>query len=152
VFTLVPSNFFDPAQERNTLSEVAVLKEEDRVSHIDVPQYNAVLVYTEDGDSGFYPQIYKILMTLPDLPEYNKILCGMEDGVLNLAIAQGKTLLLANSFEVADFATAEYFIFSAMRSLQLNPEVSVITFLTPLDAEQEISLYRYFKSVEQLCG
>ena len=152
MFTLVPSNFFDPSLERGTLSEVAVLKEEERVSHVVIPQYDAVLIYTEDGGSGVYPQIHKILTTLPTIPEYNKILCGIENGVLNLAIAQGKTLLFANSFEAADFATAEYFIFSAMHSLQLNPEVSTICFLTPLDTEQEMSLYRYFKSVGQLCG
>ena len=37
-----------------------------------------------------------------------------------------------------------------MKKLQLNPEVSTISFRTPLDAEQEMSLYRYFKAVEQL--
>ena len=37
-----------------------------------------------------------------------------------------------------------------MKKLQLNPEVSVIHFRTPLSEEQELSLYRYFKGVERL--
>jgi hypothetical protein len=72
------------------------------------------------------------------------------DGVLYLVIAQGKSLLLCNSYQAPDFTTAEYFIFLAMKKLQLNPEVSSICFRTPLSEEDEMSLYRYFKSVDQL--
>jgi hypothetical protein len=36
----------------------------------------------------------------------------------------------------------------AMKKLQLNPEVSTITFRTSLESEEEMSLYRYFKCVE----
>ena len=37
-----------------------------------------------------------------------------------------------------------------MKKLQLNPEVSTIYFRTSLEADQEISLYRYFRNVEQI--
>ena len=152
MFTLVPSNFFNPAAERETLAEVADLKEGDKVSHIEIPQYDAVLIYTVDGGSSVsgYPGIYGILQDLPKCPEYNKILCCIEDGTLYLAIAQGKNLLLANYYKVKDFTTAEYFIFLAMKSLQLNPEVSTISWKSGLSKDEEMSLYRYFKSVEQL--
>ena len=69
---------------------------------------------------------------------------------LFLAIAQGGNLKLANSFPVQDFTTAEYYIFLALKSLQLNPEISTICWRTPLDAEDEMSLYRYFKAVINL--
>ena len=82
--------------------------------------------------------------------EYNKIFASYIDGYLYLAVAQGKSLLLANVFEAIDFTTAEYFIFLTLKKLQLNPEVSTITFRTPLSDEQEMSLYRYFKAVEIL--
>ena len=72
------------------------------------------------------------------------------DGYLYLTIAQGKSLLLCNSFQAPDFTSAEYFIFMVLKKLQLNPEVSTICFRTPLTEDQEMSLYRYFKSVEQL--
>ena len=72
------------------------------------------------------------------------------DGVLYLVIAQGKSLLLCNSYQAPDFTTAEYFIFLAMKKLQLNPEVSTIAFRTPLGEEDRMSLYRYFRNVDQL--
>lgn len=152
MFTLVPSQFFDPATARQALAEVTELGEGDRVAHLDIPQYDAVLVYVPDEDSVVdnTPEIYKLLMQLQDCPEYNKILCSRLDGRLYLGIAQGKSLLLANSFPAPDFTTAEYFIFLTLNTLQLNPEISTICWRTPLDAEDEMSLYRYFKSVIRL--
>lgn len=152
MFTLVPSNFFDPAAERETLAEVCRLKEEDIVSHIEIPQYNAVLIYSVDGDSSIsqLPEIYHILTRLPECSEYNKILCNVRDGILSIGIAQGKSLLLANCFPVQNFTSAEYYIFLAMKSLQLNPEVSGICWLGNLDEDDRMSLYRYFKTVETL--
>ena len=84
------------------------------------------------------------------ISDYNKIVASYMDGYLYLAIAQGKTLLLCNSFQAPDFTTAEYFIFLAMKKLQLNPEMSSIYFRTPLAEDQEMSLYRYFRSVEHI--
>ena len=89
-----------------------------------------------------------MLRFLPSVPEYNKIVAAYMDGYLYLVIAQGRTLLLCNSFHAPDFTTAEYFIFMTLKKLQLNPEISCITFRTPLEPEQEMSLYRYFRNVD----
>lgn len=151
MFTLVPTNFFNPDKEREALAGVARLGEDCAVRHIDIPQYDAVLVYSVDGDSVVSaPEIAGILDKLPDCPAYNKILCSLRDGRLTIAIAQGKSLLLANSFAAPDFTTAEYYIFLAVKSLQINPEVSTICWLTELEQGQEMSLYRYFKSVVRM--
>ena len=96
------------------------------------------------------PEIYYMLRDVLKISEYNRILASYMDGVLYLVVAQGKTLLLCNTFKAPDFTTAQYFIFMVLKKFQLNPEMSSITFRTPLNEEQEISLYRYFKSVETL--
>ena len=107
-------------------------------------------VRTDGSKARPLPELYYMLRQLPQLEDYNKIVASYMDGYLYLVIAQGKTLLLCNSFQAPDFTTAEYFIFLALKKLQLNPEVSVISFRTSLTEEQEMSLYRYFKSVEQI--
>ena len=69
MFTLVPSHFFNPATAREALAEVADLKEGDTVGHLDLPQYDAVLVYTTDGDSAVVdgvPEIYRLLEMYKD--------------------------------------------------------------------------------------
>ncbi|MBO5634651.1 MAG: DUF3822 family protein [Bacteroidales bacterium] len=164
---LVPSGFFDPASAREVLSRTASLDEEDKVEYISLPEYSAELVYslsasspsqtdlsssdapfTQSEAKDLLPELYYLLKKLPELKDYNKIAASYGDGVLSLAIAQGENLLLANTFQAADFTTAEYFLFMAVRKLQLNPEVSTIHFMTPLSGEEEMSLYRYFKTVE----
>ncbi len=144
-FALVPSVFFNPDKARETLAEMVDLEPGDRVEVVEFPEFNAVLLF-----SGNIGGVYCMLKKLPGLQDYNKIAASYKDGYLYLAIAQGKSLLLCNSFRAPDFTTAEYFIFLAMKKLQLNPEVSAISFHTELTDEQEMSLYRYFKSVEQI--
>ena len=154
---LVPSAFFDAASAREILSRTVLLEEDDKIEYISLPEFSAELVYSLspdpvpepiEGVEG--PELYYALKAFSGIGEHNKIVASYGNGVLSLAIAQGKELLLANVFTAADFTTAEYFLFMAVKKLQLNPEVSTIHFLSSLSPEQEMSLYRYFKSVEQL--
>ncbi len=148
MFTLVPVNFFDPAAAREVLSDVAQLKSTDEVKYEQVPQYGAVLIYVSGGPGEGLPEIFYLLRDLPSCKEYNKLLCSWQDGILSMAVAQGKSLLLANCYEAPDFTTAQYYIYSALKSLQLNPEVTTIHFKHTLPEEYQLSLYRYFKSVD----
>jgi hypothetical protein len=138
------------------------------VEYVEVPGQASVLIYsnaigetlsrvicetvrrTDGSKEVLLPEVFYMLRSLPELTEYNKIMASYMDGVLYLVIAQGKSLLLCNTFQAQDFTTAQYFIFLAMKKLQLNPEVSTICFRTPLSEEDEMSLYRYFKSVDQI--
>lgn len=161
---LVPSAFFDAASAREILSRTVLLEEDDKVEYISLPEYSAELVYSlstpvpepVEGVEGpvvrqaHQPELYNVIKALSGIGEHNRIVASYGDGVLSLAVAQGEKLLLANVFSAADFTTAEYFLFLAVRKLQLNPEVSTVHFLTPLSGDEEMSLYRYFKSVEQI--
>lgn len=167
-FTLVPEQFYSPERARQMLSEVVELTEGDSVCSVHVPQFGAWLlfsnsigeslsrvlaqtVFTASGEvAQVLPEMYYILKALETCPEYNKIVATWRDGYLHLAIAQGKSLQLCNVYKAADFTTAEYFLFLAMKTLQLNPEVSTISWRMPLAPEEEMSLYRYFKAVERI--
>ena len=164
--TLVPQDFYSREYAREQLSDVVSLPEGAVVETVHVPEFASVLIYsasvggtlhkvlsesvlqTDGNKAKPLPEMYYMLKDVVNLPDYNRILASYMDGVLYLVVAQGKTLLLCNSFKAPDFTTAEYFIFMVMKKLQLNPEVSTISFRTPLTDEQEISLYRYFKSVD----
>lgn len=147
--TLVPAHFYNPASSRASLEEVVVLDDSDKVLSAEVPQYDAWMIYAAPSEqTTALPELWHILKELPSISDYNKILCSWREGRLYLAIAQGGTLLLANSFEAPDFTTAQYYIFLALKQLQLNPELSSIYWRSPISAEDEMSLYRYFKSVE----
>ena len=165
---LVPKQFHRPGASRELLAEIADIADTDVIECIDVPQFGSVLVYSNtigeslskvisemvlktDGNvSRPLPELYYMLMHLSDIQDYNKILASYKDGYLYLVVAQGRTLLLCNAYQAQDFTTAEYFIFLAMKKLQLNIEMSTICFRTSIAEEEEISLYRYFKNVEQI--
>ena len=49
-------------------------------------------------------------------------------------------------FPSRGFVTRMFFT-KPLNTLQLNPEISTVCWLTPLTEEDEMSLYRYFKSV-----
>lgn len=166
--TLVPAHFFAPERASEMLADVVGSEGSASVEYVAVPHLAAVLVYsdtvggmlskvlsetvmhTDGSKSRPLPELYYMLEQLQDIQDYNKILASYMDGHLYLVIAQGKSLLLCNAFAADDFTTAEYFLFLAMKKLQLNPEVSTVFFRTPLHEDQEMSLYRYFKNVEQL--
>lgn len=163
---LVPEHFFSPQEVRRSLGDVVKLGDEDKADYIRMPQGGSVLLYsnsigetlsraisqsvlTSDGyQARILPEMYYILESLESCSDYNKIVASFADSHLHLAIAQGRSLLLANVFKAPDFTTAEYHIFNALKKLQLNPEMSTIRFRTPLSGEEEMSLYRYFKAVE----
>ena len=167
-FALVPDQFHSAEVSRSLLADVVSVAEDDLVDSVEVPEYGAVLLYsnatgetlsrvvsetvvrTDGTKASPLPVVYYMLRNISGVSEYNKIIASYMDGVLYLVIAQGRTLLLCNSFKAQDFTTAQYFIFMAMKRLQLNPEMSTIRFMTRLDMEQEMSLYRYFRSVEHI--
>ena len=166
--TLVPASFFDPEKAREALSEVARLDEGDVVEHFPVPSLDAEIVYslsigetfsrsisrmTPDSSgipSRVVPEMYCLLEDFGKISDYNRILASYGDSHLYLVIGQGQNLLLSNVFDAPDFVSAQYFIFLAMKKLQLNPAMSAIYFRTPLSREEELSLYRYFNSVERI--
>ena len=111
-----------------------------------MPQYDAYFIYSGDR----MPELYRVLDRLGTLPEYNKILCHWDGETLSLGIGQGKSLLLSNTYRVGDFVSVMYFVLLALKSLQLNPEMSTICFMSELSSDDKILLYHYFKSVSVL--
>ena len=146
--TLVPTRYLAGKDPRCFLSEVTDLPEDARVAVVHIPSYEAELVY-EDTGAGV-PSLLGVIAALTKCSGYSKIAALSADGCLSLAVALGNDLQLANVYEAPDFTTAEYFIFAVMKCLQLNPEVSVISLLNRPSAQEEMSLYRYFKGVETI--
>ncbi len=166
--TLVPQAFFSPEKARGLLEDVCRIRETDFVEYVEMPSLGAVLVYSLSIDESLskvvsqtvlptsgnpvkvLPEMYYLLRDASSFEEYNKIAASWADGWLHLVIFQGKSLMLANCFAAADFTTALYHLLLCMKRLQLNPEVSTVCWRTPIDTADEMTLYRYFKSVMQL--
>ena len=164
-FTLVPAGWFSPGQARELLTASAPLKEEDEVVWQELPQAGAVEIWCPDSSrigrmiGGLLypdeaavplPEFHALLTKVYEVEIYNKIAASYAEGRLYLVIYQGRNLMLCNSFEAPDFTTAQYYIFLAMKKLQLNAEASTIYFHSPVSPEEEMSMYNYFKAVKHL--
>lgn len=166
VFTLVPAGWFSPDRARELLSAATSLKDEDEVVWQELPQAAAVEIWRTDNSRlgrmiggmlspsdaplQMLPEFHALLTKIYEVNCYNKIAASYAEGRLYLVIYQGRNLMLCNSFEAPDFTTAQYYIFLAMKKLQLNAEVSTIYFHSPISPEEEMSMYNYFKAVKRL--
>ena len=148
-YTLVPKDFF--TGDVQLLSQVVEVSESETIKYVELPEFEAVLLFVP-GPDGKGPHIYDLLGKLRKIQDFNKVLFCIDEGWLHLAIAAGDKLLLANSYEAADFVTALYFIFAAMHDLQINPQMSVLYHTGTLDEDRLELMNSYFKGVEKLCG
>lgn len=141
--TLVPSSFYDDSCAREYLAQVVDISADTQVCTEFLSQFDAYFIYAGPEE----PALLRVLRKLMSIPEYNKLLCDWDGKTLSLAIAQGRSLMLSNTYKAEDFVTVMYFVLMAMKSLQLNPELSTLCFLGSLSNENQIALYHYFKAV-----
>lgn len=151
LYTLVPSDFFVEAEAAGILSELFPESGDYTVKFIELPFYKAVLIYGLPSGSCAVPEVYRLLEDSRRVKEHNKILVDFRpaDGEVHIVIAEGADLKMCNTFPAGDFVTAEYFIFSAIRRFQFNPEMSNLYFESPLKAEERENLLAYFHGAEQ---
>ncbi|MCI2082132.1 MAG: DUF3822 family protein [Bacteroidales bacterium] len=155
-YTLIPSDFFVEAEAAERLSELFPNSGPHTVKYVGLPFYKAVLVYgipvaSKVSEEESFPEVYKLLMDSRLVKEHNKILVDFEPkrNEVHMVIAEGDELKMCNTFPASDFVTAEYFIFSAIRLFQFNPEMSNLYFESPLTIEEREALLEYFHGAEQ---
>ena len=144
--TLVPSSFYDESCAREYLAQVVDINADTQVCVEFLPQFDSYFIYAGPDE----PALLGVLRTLMSIPDYNKVLCDWDGKTLSLAIAQGRSLMLSNTYKAEDFVTVMYYVLMVMKSLQLNPELSTLCFLGSLCSEHQIALYHYFKAVRLL--
>ena len=104
-YTLVPKEFFSEEAAAGLLSATVLLDEKDSVKNMELPSYEAVLVYT--GDDSRALAISEMVKEAACIDKYNKVLARLGDGFVDILVAEGKKLLLVNTFPAADLVTAQ---------------------------------------------
>ena len=148
-YTIVPSSFFRRDDSYNILSQAVQLEGNDKVEYQELPDFQAVLVYATTL-SGEAPAVLEMLRAVSGINEYNKVLANYDGSHITVVVAAGSKLLLANSYPSTDCVTGEYFIFSAMKQFQINPEVTTGYLYGDAPFDMKNDLFRYCKGVERL--
>jgi len=147
-YTLVPDSFFEKDRAFEILSQAVQLEKSDTVKYQELPQYKAVLVYACPSQGT--PVIASLIQSLQKISEFNKLAIAYDQSTLDLALATGAELKIANSYRAKDIVTAEYFILSVLKRFQVNPKVTVIYLYGEVPFKLQNELFRYFKGVETL--
>lgn len=127
------------------MSQAAELDENDKVKYQELPQYKAVLVY-----AGKEPGIASLIGILSNISDFNKLSAAYDGKYVDIALAMGDDLKIANSYPAQDETTAEYFILSVLKRFQVNPKVTTIYLSGKVPFKLHNDLFRIFKGVEKL--
>ena len=147
-YTLIPEEFFSEQTAEEMLSGVVILEKGDSVKSLELPCYKAVLLYA--GKEEDARLLGEMLAAASSLPQYNKVVVHLGPDVVDIVVAAGERLLLCNSYPASDSVTAQYFIFSAVRQFQINPEVTTVHFYGEAGGDIKGDLFRHFASVEAI--
>lgn len=164
-YSFMPERRDDSVVLRDLLGGYVALDADDEVRHVDLPEYNASLVYVAPSEDSLasavvesfasrcgnvipLPEMYYMLKQVYGISHHNRVVASYGDSLLTLVISEGEKLLLCNSYKAEDFTTALYYVFFAIRQFQFNPEVTTIYFRNELDEDCQMMLYRYFSGVE----
>lgn len=144
-FTLVPRAFFDASDPAKLLSQLVHLEKDDTVAYKELPEYGAVLVYCNSE-----PSVCRLFGSLACIPESDKVVMQYDGAALSVVVARDGKLLLANSFESADFTTALYFLMAALEHSDILPEKTVVRYSGGLEYVWQEMLYKYFNGIEKV--
>ncbi|MBQ0005846.1 MAG: DUF3822 family protein [Alistipes sp.] len=147
-YTLIPYEFHSTGKEREILSSIFDLTEEEDVRAIDVPDYGAAFLFASiDGDDGSVPSAFGLLEKMESITETHKISVRFSDGLVTVCLTDRDHLLLLCSYRVMNFTDALYYIFLAMRDVKFEPDHSALYWCGSVSDENLTTMKRYFEKI-----
>ena len=96
------------------------------------------------------PFVARLLMEADAITSYNKAILHYNGNrnIAHIIICTGEELKLANSFKADSFESALYFLFLAIKGLQMNPRQCTVRVCCNITKEQEGIFSRFFKGFQ----
>ncbi|MFA7115705.1 MAG: DUF3822 family protein [Bacteroidales bacterium] len=131
-YCIVPADYYSPDKVYDTLNLLHPIKEDEQVLSLSLPETKAYLIYAIPSatmvditkiyeNAEYYPIVYFLLDRIPFITENNKMIVHFARDYVHIVAAERDKLLLANSYPTANYVTALYYIFMAMKELMFNP-------------------------------
>lgn len=157
-FTLIPTHLYIKGEEKRILSQIHKIGELDEVMSVEIPQYQATLIYAIPNSvtsrifkiqkkARYYPSVYGMIQRMLNNSDNNKICVCFSKEDVHITAAEGNRLLLANSYPAKDFVTALYYLFLVIKEVMFNPEFTTLQVMGTLTKGQTKDLSKYFKGI-----
>ena len=151
IFTLVPAEVYNPEVAREALAGQFLLDRDVEVQAVALGKEGAMVVYPSNAETeGAVPFAVKLMEEAYSVQEYNKVVFhyNAEKRLSHTIIYIGDELKLANSFKADSFESALYFLFLAIKGLQMNPRQCTVRVCCGITKEQEGIFSRFFKGFQ----
>ena len=151
IFTLVPAEVYTPEIAREALAGQFPLNGDVQVQAVALEKEGAMVVYPSGAQmEGVLPFAVRMMEEASSVKEYNKVVFhySAEKRLSHTIIYIGEELKLANSFKADSFESALYFLFLAIKGLQMNPRQCTVRVCCNITKEQEGIFSRFFKGFQ----
>lgn len=131
-YAMVPSSMFSDGDAQAVLSSLYGAECREDALFCRIPRYDAVIVFSipssiVDFIGGvhenvrFYPAVSRLLDKIGEMEANNRMAAYFSGSRMAVAAAEQDRLLLLNTFDAKDDATALYYLLLAARESMLNP-------------------------------
>lgn len=153
IFTLVPTELYSLQTAREALVGQFSLDNSVDVSAVPFEKEGLMVVYptnAEGEECTVVPFAVRLIEEAASLQEHNKVVFHYctEKRLSHTIIYIGEDLKLANSFKADSFESALYFLFLAIKGLQMNPRQCIVRVCCAITKEQETIFSRFFKGFQ----
>lgn len=147
-YTLIPYEFHSTGKEKECLSSLFEITEQEEVRGMDVPDYGAALLFAyKSGGEDMVPSAFGLLEKMTGIPEAHKLSARFSDGLVTVCIADRDHLLVLCSYKVMTFTDALYYVFVAMKDVMFEPDHSSLYWCGSVSDENVATMKRYFEKV-----
>lgn len=157
-FTLVPESLFSPQIKSSYLQNLFNLETGMAAKSVKLEGTAAFMVYAypeifdswQQSDKNIYPLSLYFYNRLMEMKSHNKVIMSIDrrHKITHIAAAVGNDLKLINTYNTGDFNSALYYLFLALKELQLNPALTHIRLYNTIDSQKMELLNNYFNTIE----
>ncbi len=155
LFTLIPQELYTPQLGKEALCSQFNINEGYLFKECSLQSAKAVMAYAmpqqeENNNTDMLPFAVKLIGECESISHYNKVVFhyNSQKKLSHTVIATGSELKIANSFKTDSFESALYFLFLSIKQLQMNPRQCTVRVCSPITAEQEQTIAKFFNGVE----
>lgn len=153
VFSLVPKDIYTKNNGEKILRDQFNLNKEAIIKSLEIPDFNAFLVYSDnhisDSNIQVKPLIIALISILKDSKSYNKVIIhySHEQEIAQLIICTWNKLELITSFKSDSFDTAIYYLLLSLKKLQINHHQTSLRICNKVTKDQMDFLNNFFRKV-----
>lgn len=157
-YAIIPIKLFKKEEAHFQVQKLHSIDEFDEINTIEIPEQEMMIAFAVNStflnvikkvqpEFRVVPSVYQILNNIGLFEEHNKIFIQYHKGNVHIVVSEGNRVMYCNSFPALQFNTVLYYVFLAMKQVQLNQEQTTVYFSGNFREEDMANMTKYFPKV-----